>query len=115
MSKLRTVRTFFWGLLTGGIVLTVVSFSSGWVVSTNVRDMQVKEAWVDGQATICASLVLAYRDLTGDGTDLSGDGVLSRMARDDLANAFSVVLPGETATDPSVIEACAALLVERRS
>ena len=115
MAKLRTIRIFFWGLLTGSIVLTVVAFSSGWVVSTNVRDQQVKEAWVDGQATICASLVLAYRDLTGEGTDLSGNGVLSRMARDDLAHAFSVALPGETTTDPSVIEACAALLVGRQS
>lgn len=115
MTKLRTIRTFFWGLMTGGLALTVAAFSSGWVVSTTVRDQQVKEAWVDGQASICASLVLAFRDLTGEGTDLSGDGVVSRIARDDLASAFSVTLPGETATDPSVIEACAELLVDRKS
>jgi hypothetical protein len=102
------LKPFVWGVISGGAVLTVVAFSAGWVVTGGSSERQVRSAWVDGQASICASLAQAHRKSTGDVADLST--YQARAARDELAKAYAVILPGETVADAGVISACSDLL-----
>ncbi len=73
----------------------------------------MRTAWVDGQATIGASLARAHREATGDVTDLYG--YQARKAREELATTFAVALPGQETADPSVIKACSGLLDKRNT
>ncbi|HEX9648049.1 MAG TPA: hypothetical protein VGB88_11160 [Alphaproteobacteria bacterium] len=111
MKKSEIIKPFSWGVATGAIVLTIVAFSAGWVVTSGARTVQVRTAWIDGQASICASLAQAHRQESGDVTDLSG--YQARVARDDLAKAFAVALVGEAQADPRVVNACSDLLNKR--
>jgi hypothetical protein len=107
-TKRDKIKHFSWGLVTGAVALGVVAFSAGWVVSTGAMDKGVRIAWIDGQASACASLVMAHRESTGDITDLIGYD--ARDARDTLAQTFAVVLPGEEIADAAVIRACSIIL-----
>ena len=111
MMKRENIKPFSWGLVTGGIAVTIVAFSTGWVVTGGSKDEQVRTAWIDGQAAICTSLVQANRKATGDVTDLYG--YQAREARDALAKTFAVVLPGQEMADPGVIDACSKMLDKR--
>ena len=108
MTKREMIKPFAWGVVLGGVALTIVAFSASWVVTGNSNVRQVRAAWVDGQATICSSLVQAHREATGDVTDLSG--YQARDARDGLAKTYAIVLPGQETADSSVISSCAEML-----
>jgi hypothetical protein len=113
MTKREMIKPFSWGIVIGGVAVTIAAFSAGWVVTSNSRDQQVRTAWVNGQATICASLVRAHREATGDVTDLYG--YQARKARDELATTFAVAQPGQETADPSVVRACSSLLDKRNT
>jgi hypothetical protein len=98
------LKPFSLGVLAGAAGLAIVAFSAGWVVTSGSNDRQVRTAWIDGQASICASLAQAHRKATGDATDLSS--YQARAARDELAKAYAVVLPGQEAADAGVVSAC---------
>jgi hypothetical protein len=108
MTKREMIKPFSWGLVMGVVALTIVAFSAGWVVTSNSNSRQVRAAWVDGQATICTSLVQAHRTANGDVADLST--YQARETRDALAKTFAVVLPGQETADSSVIRACSDML-----
>lgn len=108
MMKRDSVKPFVWGIVLGGVVATIAGFSAGWVVTTGARDQQVQAAWVDGQAKVCVTLVQAHRLASGDVTPLNG--YQARDARDKLAQAFAVVLPGSAVADPGVVKACSGIL-----
>ena len=108
MTKREMIKPFSWGFVAGGIALTIVAFSAGWVVTSGANNHQVRAAWVDGQATICSSLAQAHRKTTGDVSDISG--YQARDARDGLAKAYAIVLPGQETADPSVISSCSDML-----
>ena len=113
MTKREMIKPFSWGLVTGAIAITVAAFSAGWVVTSGSKDQQVRAAWIDGQAKVCASLVQTHRQAAGDVTDLSG--YRARGVRDEFAKSFAVVLPGQEAVDPSVIKSCADMLNKRNT
>ena len=79
-----------------------------WIVTSGSNSHQVRTAWVDGQATICTALAQAHRKATGDVSDLSG--YQARDARDGLAKAYAIALPGQETADPSVISSCSDML-----
>jgi hypothetical protein len=108
MTKQEMIKPFAWGLVTGAAAIAIVAFSADWVVTTGERDQQVQAAMVNGQASICASLVQAHRVTSGDITDLSGWS--ARDARKELASTFAVALLGQEMADPRVITACADLV-----
>ncbi len=113
MTKREMIKPFSLGIIIGGVAVTIAAFSAGWVVTSTSMNQKVQAAWVDGQATICASLVRAHREATGDVTDLYGYS--ARNARNELATTFAVALPGQEAADPSVIKACSSLLDKRNT
>ena len=102
------VKPFIGGVVVGAAALAIVGFSAGWLVTGGSNDRQVRTAWIDGQATICASLAQAHRKETGDVADLST--YQAREARDKLAQTFAVVLTGKEAADSGVVTACADML-----
>lgn len=108
MTKREMLKPFSWGFASGCVVLTIVSFSAGWVVTSGSRDHQVQTALISGQASICARLAQDHRQATGDATDLLG--YQARDARDTLAKTFAVALPGQETADSSVISACSDML-----
>jgi hypothetical protein len=108
MTKREKLKPFLWGVVLGGIGLTIVAFSADWVVMSSSRDDQVRTAWIDAQATICASLVQAHRTATADATSLQG--YAARDARDALAKTFAIALPDQEGADPDVLRACSILL-----
>jgi hypothetical protein len=108
MSKREMIKPFAWGVVLGAVALAIVGFSTGWLVTNGTNSREVRAAWIDGQATICSSLAQAHRRATGDVADLSE--YKSREARDTLAKAFAVALPGQETADTGVISACSDML-----
>ncbi|MEX2296413.1 MAG: hypothetical protein WD715_03285 [Dongiaceae bacterium] len=102
------LKPFIGGVVAGGVALAIVAFSAGWIVTSGSNARQVQTAWVDGQASICASLAQTHRDATGDVADLSG--YQAREAREELAKAYAVVLRGEEVANAGVVTACSDLL-----
>ena len=111
MTKRQMIKPFSWGVVLGCGALTIAAFSAGWVVTGGARDQQVRTAWVDGQANICASLAQDHRLTTGDASDLYG--YQARAAREELAKTFAFVMPGQEMADAGVISACSDLLNKR--
>lgn len=108
MTKREMIKPFAWGLVTGGVALTIVAFSAGWIVTGGANVRLVRAAWVDGQATICSSLAQAHRKSAGDVADITG--YQARDTRDGLAKTYAVVLPGQETADPGVIRSCSEML-----
>lgn len=108
MINRETLKPMAWGAILGGVALTIVGFSADWVVMAGSRDDQVRAAWVDGQAQICATLARDHRAATADVTSLQG--YQAREVRDALAKSFAVALPDQEAADADVIRACSNLL-----
>ena len=111
MTRLEMIKTLAGGFVIGAIVISIVGFSADWVVTKGTHDQEVRAAWIDGQAKVCASLVRAHREATGDASELSG--WKARDARDELAKSFAVILPGQETVDPAVIRACSNMLDRR--
>lgn len=111
MINLETVKPLAGGFVAGAIVIAIVGFSADWIVLKGTHDQEVRAAWVDGQAKVCASLVRAHREATGDASELSG--WKARDARNELAKSFAVILPGQERVDPAVITACSNMLDRR--
>jgi len=108
MSKSETIKTLLWGAVGGAILVVAVGFGSGWLVTGSSREAAVQTAWVESQASVCASLVQAHRQEVGNMADLSG--YQARTARDSFAATFAVTLQGHDVADPAVIRACSRLL-----
>ncbi len=104
----ESLKPFIWGVVLGSAALAIVGFSAGWVVTGGANDRLVRTAWVDGQASACVTLAQAHRASIGDVADLSN--YAAREARETLAKAYTVILPGEETADSGVINACADLL-----
>lgn len=111
MTRLEMIKTLAWGFVVGAIAIPIFGFSADWVVLKGTHDQEVRAAWIEGQAKVCASLVRAHREATGDVSNIYG--YQARDARDELAKSFAVILPGEESVDPGVISACSNLLNKR--
>lgn len=111
MTKPEMIKTLAWGFVAGAIAIPIVGFSADWVVLKGTHNQEVRAAWIDGQAKVCASLVGTHRETTGDVSDLYG--YQGRDARNELAKSFAIILPGKEAVDPAVISACSDMLNKR--
>lgn len=108
MSKQESIKTLLWGAVGGAILVVAVGFGSGWLVTGGSREAAVQMAWIDAQASVCASLVQAHRHEAGNMADLSG--YQARANRDTFAETFAVALQGNDVADPAVVRACSKLL-----
>ena len=101
-------RPFAWGIAVGALAITIVGFSTGFVVTATARDKAARTASVMAQAGICASLAQAHRKAAGDTTDLTG--YRQRPERNELAKSYAVALPGSDEADARVVSECSDLL-----
>lgn len=106
----KATTPFVTGIIAGAIVVTVLGFANGWVVTAESKNVQVKDAWIRAQAAVCASRAEAHLKATENTVSLGGYKAAARKVRDDLARSFAVALPGENAADSIVINACAHML-----
>ncbi|HEX9569575.1 MAG TPA: hypothetical protein VIG92_01845 [Rhodospirillales bacterium] len=110
MTMPKATTPFVIGLIAGAITISILGFSNDWVVSAESKKADVKDAWINAQAAICASLVGAHLKVTKNTVSLDGYQTTARKARDDLAREFAVALPGDKTADSIVVTACAQLL-----
>ena len=110
MALPNSATPFVAGVIAGAILLTVLGFANGWVVTADANNTQVKDASIGAQAAVCAALVDAHLKATQNSVSLEGYQSAARKARDDLARSFAVALPGDKAADAIVVTACAQML-----
>jgi hypothetical protein len=106
----KNATPFAIGLIAGAFVITILGFANSWVVTADSKDTQVKDAWINAQAAVCASLAEAHLKSIKNTVSLDGYQAAARQARDDLARRFAVALPGDATADSIVVTACAQLL-----
>lgn len=110
MTMPKATTPFVSGLIAGALIAIVLGFANDWVVTANARDIEVKDASINAQAAVCASLAEAHLKATNSTVSLDGYQAAARDARDDLARTFAVALPGEKKANSIVINACAWML-----
>ena len=108
MISREKIMPFVLGVVGGAAAIAIVASATGWVVTSGSRDDQVQIAWINGQATICNSLAKAHRHASNDVSDISG--YQGRDVRNELAEAFTVILAGSETADPDVVKACSEML-----
>ena len=110
MTMPKATTPFVTGLIAGAFIISVLGFANDWVVTAGAKNTQVKDTWINAQAAVCVSLAEAHLKATKSTVSLDGYQSAAREARDDLARAFAVALPGEKTADSTVINACAQML-----
>ncbi len=112
--KKEYIKPFVWGLAVGAIVLLIVIFSTGWVVTsgsaqTKAEEM-VEEAVLNRLAPICVTQFLQ---------DPNKEERLKELKKQDSWKRGEYVqkqgwatMPGETEADRNVADECARRLVE---
>ncbi|MSO65829.1 MAG: hypothetical protein EXQ85_08560 [Alphaproteobacteria bacterium] len=106
--QIKELKPLIWGAVLGCLIMAIVTLAMGWVTLDGVRDRQVREARVAGQADVCASLAQAHRSTTGDKTEIAGYS--GRARREELAKSFAVKLPGQERASTDLVSACSDLL-----
>lgn len=110
MTMPKNTTPFVTGLIAGAFVITILGFTNDWVVTEKAKNTEVKDTWVNAQAAVCASLAETHLKASKNTVSLEGNQTDALKARDDLARAFAVILPGEKVVDSIVITACARML-----
>jgi hypothetical protein len=110
MTLPKATTPFVVGVVAGAFVISLLGFANGWIVTADAKDIEVKNASINAQAAVCASLAEAHIKATKDTTSLYGYQSDARKARDDLAREFAVALPGDKTADSIVVTACAHML-----
>jgi hypothetical protein len=112
MNK-QSVTTFVWGLVAGGIGLSILLFSTGWAVraETADRDAQVQSqaAVAERLAEICVAQFQVAPDKTEKLVALKG---IDTWRRGNYVNEQGwATMPGSDAGTSQVASECATMLV----
>jgi hypothetical protein len=112
--KKEYMKPFAWGMAVGSIVLLIVIFSTGWVVTNGSAKATAKEiattAVVDRLAPIAVAQFMLDPDKEARLKELKA---LETWKRSDFVKAQGwAVMPGETESDYNVSVECARQLVE---
>ena len=109
MTK-EMIKPFVWGIVVGAIVLAIVIFSAGWVVTKGKAEQMAKQAVVDKLASICVAQFLQ---------DPNKEERLKELKATDSWERDSYVekggwatMPGEDSPDSMVADECAKRLSE---
>jgi hypothetical protein len=109
MTK-EMIKPFVWGIVVGAIVLAIVIFSAGWVVTKGKAEQMAKQAVVDKLASICVAQFLQ---------DANKEERLKELKATDSWQRDSYVekggwatMPGEDSPDSMVADECAKRLSE---
>jgi len=110
MTK-EMIKPFVWGIVVGAIVLLIVIFSAGWVVTNGKAEQMANQAVVDKLASICVAQFLQ---------DPNKEERLKELKATDSWQRDSYVekggwatMPGEDSPYSMVADECAKRLSER--
>ena len=110
MTK-EMIKPFVWGIVVGAIVLLIVIFSAGWVVTNGKAEQMANQAVVDKLSSICVAQFLQ---------DPNKEERLKELKATDSWQRDSYVekggwatMPGEDSPDSMVADECAKRLSER--
>ena len=112
--KKEYFKPFAWGMAVGMVVLLIVIFSTGWVVTSNSAKVMAHEisenAVVDRLATIAVAQFMENPNREKGLKDLKE---LDSWKRADYVKEQGwAIMPGEKESDYGVAKECARLLVE---
>jgi hypothetical protein len=99
----------------GMIALTVLSFSNGWVVSSQRMATELQQANITVQAEVCAARAEAYLKETNNTDDFQGFQTDASARRTALASNHVTSLEENEASTTTIINACAGLLNKPRA
>lgn len=99
----------------GMIALTVLSFSNGWVVSSQRMATEMEQANISVQAEVCAARAEVYLTETNNTDDLQGFQTDASAKRTALATSHVTPLAKNEASTATIINACAGLLNKPRA
>ena len=104
------IKPFVWGIVVGAIVLLIVIFSTGWVMTSGSAKAKAEEAVVDRLAPICVAQFLKE---PGKEERLKALKDLSRWKRGDYVKEGGwATMPGSESPNPEVVDECARRLME---
>jgi len=108
------IKPFVWGMVVGAIVLLIVIFSTGWVVTSGSAQAKAeemaKQAVVDRLAPICVAQFQQDPNREERLKELKG---LDSWKRGDYVKEQGwATMPGEKEPDSKVTEECARRLME---
>ena len=112
--KKEFMKTFAWGMAAGSILLLIVIFSTGWVVTSGSAKSMAREiaatAVIDRLAPIAVAQFMQDPNKNARLKDLKA---LETWKRSDFIKAQGwAIMPGEKDTDYNVAVECARQLVE---
>jgi hypothetical protein len=112
--KKEYMKPFAWGMAVGSILLLIVIFSTGWVVTSGSAKVSAKEiattAVVDRLAPIAVAQFMQDPDKAARLNELKA---LETWKRSDFVKAQGwAIMPGEKESDYNVTVECARQLVE---
>ena len=114
--KKEYIKTFAWGMAVGMVVLLIVIFSAGWVVtnsSAKAMAYEVSEnAVVDRLAPIAVAQFMENPDRVVQLNELKKMETWQRA--DYVKKQGWAIMPGEKESDYNVAKECARLLVEQK-
>ena len=112
--KKEYIKPFVWGLVVGAIVLLIVIFATGWVVTSGSAQTKAEEmaekAVVDRLAPICVTQFLEDPNKKGRLKELKEIDSCKRA--DYVKEPGWATMPGEKESDYNVANECAELLVK---
>ncbi|RJR53593.1 MAG: hypothetical protein C4576_01520 [Desulfobacteraceae bacterium] len=110
--KKQEVKPFAWGMVVGSIVLLIVMFSAGWVVTSGSAEAQAKkmaaEAVVERLAPIAVAQYMVDPNREARSKEMKA---LDSWKRSDYVMAQGwAKMPGEKESDSRVASECARLI-----
>lgn len=103
------------GAAIGVVTVTILSFSNGWVVSSQRMDTEMQQANISIQAAVCAARAEIYLKETNNTDDLQGFQTDASARRTALATSHVTPLAENEASTSTIINACAGLLNKPRA
>lgn len=112
MAIPKAATPFVAGAILGAVLITGLGFGNDWVVSSQSKSLEVTDAWINAQASVCASRIQQHLKANASAVSLKGYEATARDARGKLAIEFAIALPGKEKVESIVVSACSQMLAE---
>ena len=109
--KKEMIKPFVWGIVVGAIVLLIVIFWAGWVVTNGKAEQMAEQAVVDKLASICVAQFLQDPNKEERLKELKAKNSWDRDSY--VEKGGWATMPGEDSPDSMVADECAKRLSER--
>lgn len=113
--KKEYIKPFAWGMAVGMVVLLIVIFSAGWVVTSGSAEAEAKAMATDAVMNRLAAIaVVQFMQDPNREEQLKELKALDSWKRADYVKEQGwAIMPGEKESDNNVANECARRLVER--